>query len=106
MSYAEAKNPILSVHLMQSYTTEMRSHQALKREILHNIKKMAMPFINHIWIVMTSDLSKGFEQFGHFRIRLAIRSSTQLLQKVWPHVLIAAFLKLFRQMVQRARVYL
>lgn len=44
MSYAEAKNPILSVHLMQSYTTEMRSHQALKREILHKYQEDGYAF--------------------------------------------------------------
>ena len=36
---------------------------------------------NHMWAVITSILSKDFAQFGHFRIRLAMRSSTQLLQK-------------------------
>lgn len=52
---------------------------------------------------MTSILSKAFEQLGHFRIRFAIRSSTQLLQKVWPQVFKALFLKSLRQIVQRAK---
>ena len=44
-------------------------------------------------------------QFGHFLDREVRRSSTHSLQKTWPHVLMAVFLKLTRQTVQIASVW-
>lgn len=61
--------------------------------------------INHICAIMTSILSKDLAQLGHLRMRLAMRSSTQLLQKRWPQVFKMVFLKSFRHMVQSARVW-
>ena len=55
---------------------------------------------------MTSNLSKGLAQLGHFLIRLEIRSSTHELQKRCPHVFKTVFLKFARQTVHNARVYI
>lgn len=60
---------------------------------------------HHMCTAMTSILSNDLAQFGHFRMRFEMRSSTQLLQKRWPQVFNTVFLKSFRQIVQRARVY-
>lgn len=49
----------------------------------------------HRWTVMTSLRSKALLQLGHFRIRLAIRSSTHSLQKMCPQFLSTEFLKRF-----------
>lgn len=60
---------------------------------------------SHKVMCMTSDLSNAPEQLGHLRMRLESLSATQTLQKVWPQVLNAVFLKLLRQIVHRARDY-
>ena len=50
-------------------------------------------------------MPNGLLQFGHFRDRDVIRSSTQSLQKTWPQVLRAVSLNLILQTVQMARVW-
>lgn len=54
----------------------------------------------HRWAAMASDRSKALLQLGHFLIRFASRSSTQPLQKTWPHPFNIVFLKLLRQTEQ------
>src|SRR4029434_1017476 len=54
---------------------------------------------------MASVRSNDLLQLGHFLIRFAIRLSTQLLQKTWPHPLRIVFLKLLRQTEQITRVW-
>ena len=54
---------------------------------------------------MASERSKALLQLGHFLIRFASRSSTQLLQKTWPHPFRIVFLKLLRQTEQMTKFY-
>lgn len=56
------------------------------------------------WTGITSILSNDREQVGHFLMRLLILSSMHWLQNRCPQVFKAVFLKLFRQIVQRAKV--
>lgn len=59
---------------------------------------------DHKVMCMWSLLPKERLQLGHLRDRDVRRSSTQSLQKTWPHVLMTVFLKLRRQTVHSASV--
>jgi hypothetical protein len=66
-------------------------------EVLENTKKSLEFRADHRtyrWTVMTSSLSNILLQLGHFLIRFEIRSSTQPLQNMCPHVFKTVSLKL------------
>lgn len=99
-NHAEARGLLYAI--IQSYSTILSATDA--SSILLNLKQTILSRRYHICTAMTSILSNAREQFGHFRIRFAMRSSTQLLQKRCPQVFSAVFLKLDLHTVQSARV--